>query len=210
MAVLPPLQNGQNIDADREMAWIKNGNYGTALKPMAVNGADADNDIALGSTTAKWSNTYTAGITAGIATTSAAVPTWRLSRFTLPAKNLMTNNDGANKYLMFTVDISSIGPHTNAIPSITLCGDDYNFSTGSGTILCAAQYDTQRSAHSGGWSIEYPSFSFKFTQGQVLVYRISHTGGYWPSQSGTIESNATMWDGTAQSRGWLDVWYVPL
>lgn len=209
MAVLPPLQNGQTIDADRLNEWIKNGNYGSALKPMAVNGADSDNTIPLGDSTAKWSNTYTAGITAGISSASAAVPTWRLVRFALPAKNLLTNNDGALKYLMFTVDISSIGTHTSAIPSLTLCGDDYNFSTGSGTILCAAQYDTQKSIHSGGWSMEYPSFSFKVTQGQVLVYRISHTGGYWPTQSGTIESNGATWDGTSQSRGWLDLYYVP-
>lgn len=208
MAVLPPLQNGQNIDADREMAWIKNGNYGNALKPMAIDGADVDNSIDLGSNSFRWRKLNAGGVVAGTPVGSFTVTERRWARYPLPAKDLSAWVDGEKVF--WTIDITSLGKITGAACFLTFVGDDFNFSTGSGTIVTNAQERTSRSDNYGYAATFYRTFETRVTNTTVEIVGLAFFGGFWDYYYNYFVANTANWDGTAQTRGWLDIEYTPI
>ena len=208
MAVLTPIQDGMAGDPDLVMAWIKNGNYGTALPPMAQDGANTDNTLDLGTTTARWRKVNAGGVVAGTTVGSFTVPERRFARYVLPAKDLSSWPDGG--VLLWTVDITSLGRIAGAFCTITLFGDDYNFSTGAGTVVTNAQSIIGRSDNYGYAASVYPIFETRVINTAINIYNVSLVGSYWDALGNYIISNLSNFDGVAQNRGRLDVCYTPL
>lgn len=210
MAILTPIQDGMAGDPDLVMAWVKNGNYGTALTPMAQDGANTDNTIDLGTTTARWRKVNAGGVVAGSPVGSFTVPERRFARYVLPAKDLSVGiwTDGGS--LVWSVDITSLGKIAGAFCTLTLFGDDYNFSTGNGTVLVNAHELIGRNDNYGYATSIYKIFEIRVTPTAINIYTIYLTNAFWDAISNYITSNLSNFDGVAQNRGWLDVCYTPL
>lgn len=208
MAVLTPIQDGMAGDPDLVMAWIKNGNYGTALPPMAQDGANTDNTLDLGTTTARWRKVNAGGVVAGTTVGSFTVPERRFARFTLPAKNVASYVPGYQTY--FTIDASSLGRITATSFMLTFVGDDFNFSTGTGTIINSAENMTSYSLNTGYSEYVYQTFTINMTNSTITIGAHAFYNGIWDYYSNYFVDNTSNWDGTAQSRGWLDIEYTPI
>lgn len=208
MAILTPIQDGMAGDPDLVMAWIKNGNYGTALPPMAQDGANTDNTLDLGTTTARWRKVNAGGVVAGTTVGSFTVPERRFARFTLPAKDLSITPAGETTF--FTVDISPLGKISGANCSLTLVGDDFNFGTNAGTIVNNGENQLSLTQNYGICDLYYNTFQIKIIGSTIQIICIALWGGAYDSYFNYFGANASNWDGTAQSRGWLDIEYTPL
>lgn len=208
MAILTPIQDGMAGDPDLVMAWVKNGNYGTALPPMAQDGANTDNTLDLGTTTARWRKVNAGGVLAGTSVGSFTVPERRFARFILPACNVAAYTVGYKTF--FTIDASALGRITGASFLLTFVGDDFNFSTGTGTIINAVQNMTSYSTNTGYAEILYQTFGINMTNSTITIGAHAFYNGIWDYYSNYFVDNTSNWDGTAQSRGWLDIEYTPL
>lgn len=208
MAVLTPIQDGMAGDPDLVMAWVKNGNYGTALTPMAQDGANTDNTLDLGTTTARWRKVNAGGVVAGSPVGSFTVPERRFARFALPAKSVASYAYGYQTFL--TIDASSLGRITATSFMLTFVGDDFNFANGTGTIFNAVQNLKSQSINNGYAEFIYSTFMITMNNSTITIATYAFWGGIWDYWNNYFVDNTSNWDGTAQSRGWLDIEYTPL
>lgn len=208
MTVYTPLQNGQTIDADRLNEWIKNGNYGNALKPMAINGADVDNSLDLGSTSFRWRKLNAGGVVAGTPVGSFTVPERRTASFPLPAKDIGTSPYGVTT--LFSIDISSLGNIYGAKYSLTFVGDDWSFQNKTGTIIQQAEESYSWTYRANVFENYYKTFHIKSVGPTVEVSLMAVWGGNITTYTNYYGTNIANWDGTTQSRGWLLIEYSPL
>lgn len=208
MAILTPIQDGMAGDPDLVMAWVKNGNYGTALTPMSQDGANTDNTIDLGTTTARWRKVNAGGVLAGTSVGSFTVPERRFARFALPAKDAGAYPQGETVY--FTIDISALGNISGINCALTFVGDDFNFSTKTGTIVNNVQNHISFSANNGYADIFYNTFQIRIIDSTIQIISVALWGGIYDFYGNYFAINSANFDGTAQSRGWLDIEYTPL
>lgn len=209
MTVYTPLQNGQVIDAEGINNWVvRNGNYGTALLPMAQNGLEVDNSLDIGSPSHRWRKVNAGGVLAGTPVGSFTVPERKWARFALPAKDVGNYPVGITTF--FSIDISALGKISGAIYTLTFLGDDWNFSTNTGTIYQQAQAAHSYTVRSGTYENYYDTFYVRSVNTTVEVVAIAVWGGVYTGYNNYFATNASNWDGTAQSRGWLDIQYTPI
>ena len=208
MAILTPIQDGMAGDPDLVMAWIKNGNYGTALPPMAQDGANTDNTLDLGTTTARWRMVNAGGVVAGTPVGSFTVPERRFARFALPGKDISGFPFGES--IFFTIDISPLGRVAGVNCALTFVGDDFNFSAKTGTVVNNVQSNISYSANYGSADLFYNTFQIRIVDSTVQIFGVALWGGIYDYWGNYFVANPSNFDGTAQSRGWLDIEYTPL
>ena len=193
---------------------IRHINYGNTFAPVDLNGQGVDNSLNLGSTTAKWKNLYAGGVVVGSPVGSFTVPEKRFARYVLPANN--ASNNISTRFTnpqrtLWTIDISSLGKITAAVCNLTLCGDDFNFTTGAGTIIPNAQDILSRSINNSYAEVVYRTFEIRIVNTTVEIVQwqletASRAG--WDDYYSYFDLSSN-WDGTTQSRGWLDIEYTP-
>lgn len=194
---------------------IRHVNYGNTLAPVQLDGTGIDNSLDLGSATARWRKVYSGGVIVGNPVGSFTVPERRFARYVLPtnASNNISSRFANPSRLLWTIDITLLGKITGAVCNLTLFGDDFNFTTGAGTIIPNAQDLLSRSLNNGYAESVYRTFEIRIVNSTVEIHQWLLDGAGragWDDYYSYVDIvQSSNWDGTTQTRGWLDIEYTP-
>lgn len=187
---------------------IRHINYGNTLAPVDLNGQGVDNSLNLGSSNAKWKNLYAGGVVAGNPVGSFTVTERRSARYTLPPKDVAAYLAGEKVF--FSIDISPLGKITGIHCALTFVGDDFDFATGTGTIVNNVQNHISYSLNSGYADVLYNTFQIRIVNSTIEIIGLALYSGIYDLYQNYFVINTSNWDGTTKSRGWLDIEYSPL
>lgn len=189
---------------------IRHINYGNTLAPVDLSGQGLDNSLDLGAANVRWKRVYAGGLIAGSSVGSFTVPERKFARYVLPAFNIASMFTNPQR-LLWTIDTTPLGKITGVVCSLTLFGDDFDFTTGVGTIIPNAQDILSRSINHGYCETVYHTFEIRIVDSTLEIYQYqleTNARAGWDDYYSYFDLS-TNWDGTTKNRGWLYIEYTP-